>query len=77
MVNTKLLESRTLDVIIPMHVIAQHADWALCQFVGESWAELIIYNTKTRKVFARYQNLQDDELIDDWYRLTEEGGSSK
>lgn len=72
--DIKLLESSTLKMTIPMHVFARHGDWALCQYNQESWAESFIYNTRKQEVYAGYPSLDDDDLIDDWYNLTGEGG---
>lgn len=74
---TKLLESSTLEVIVPMHVFARHGDWALCQYSQDSWAQSFIYNTRKKEVYAGYPSLDDDDLIDDWYNLTGEGGTEE
>lgn len=75
--HTKLLESNTLEVIVPMHVFARHGDWALCQYSQDAWAQSFIYNTRKKEVYAGYPSLDDDDLIDDWYNLTGEGGTEE
>jgi hypothetical protein len=76
MENRRLIESGMLHVTLPMHVSARHGDWALCQYLNDPCTQSFIYNTRSRELYSGYPSLDDDDLIDDWYALTGEGGDS-
>jgi len=62
-----------MDLGVPMHTLAQHGNWVLCQYQNNFKASLFIYSTINNKVFGSYPKIDDDDLIDDWYNLTKEG----
>jgi len=67
-----LYELIPVTVKLEVYVFERFNEWLIVQPKRDPWdSPAFIYNTKEEKCYGSYDRISDnDELTDDWYRLT-------